>query len=192
MKVMEHVMSNQTGPVRSGSASLREDGPVNTGKSLQREGSTSAASMTAEVSSKAKELASDAADTLTQQTARLLDNQIGAGAELIGQMAGATRRVSEELKEQSPQVAELVRSLADRVDGYSDQLREQSVSELIGSARDFTRRQPALVFSLAAVAGFFAWRLVKATPTSAFTMRSPSIQPTDRPQSDHSHGARTY
>lgn len=185
-------MSNQFGSARSGSGSLREDGAGTTGKSLQREGSTSTASMTAEVSSKAKELASDAADTLTRQTARLLDNQIGAGAELIGQMAGATRRVSEELKQQSPQVADFVRSLADRVDGYSDQLRDQSVGELIGSAKDFTRRQPALVFGLAALAGFFAWRLVKATPTNAFTMSSPSIQPTDRPQSDQSHGTRTY
>lgn len=183
-------MSNQFVPGRSGSASLREDGPVT--KNLQHEGSTSTSSMAAEVSSRAKDLASEAADTITQQTARLLNNQIGAGAELIGQMAGATRRVSEELKQQSPQVAELVRSLADRVDGYSDQLRDQSVSELIGSAKDFTRRQPALVFGLAAVAGFIAWRLVKATPASAFTVSSPSIQPTYRPQSDQSHGTRSY
>jgi hypothetical protein len=47
------------------------------------------------------------------------------------------------------------------------------VDELIGGASDFTRRQPAVVFGLAAVAGFLALRTLKLTQPVA----SPSIQP---------------
>jgi hypothetical protein len=52
-------------------------------------------------------------------------------------------------------------------------LRDQSVDQLIGKASDFTRRQPALVFGLAALAGFFAVRTVKSAPS----ISAPSIQP---------------
>jgi hypothetical protein len=52
-------------------------------------------------------------------------------------------------------------------------LRDQSIDEIWQSAADFTRRQPALVFGLAALAGFFALRTVK----SSQSMSAPSIQP---------------
>jgi hypothetical protein len=46
------------------------------------------------------------------------------------------------------------------LDGLANDLHDQSVDELVRSASDFTRRQPALVFGLAAVAGFVALRTV--------------------------------
>ena len=138
-------------------------------------------------------MASDAAETVTQQTKHLLDGQLGAGADLIAALAGATRRASEDLKQESPQVAELVRTVADRVDGYSDQLRDQSVRDLMRSRwNHFTRKQPALVFGLAALAGFFVWRVVKAAPAGSSVVSSPSIQPYSDNRTKHAHGARTY
>ena len=86
-------------------------------------------SIATEASAKARELASDAADTVTQQAKRLLDGQLGAGADLIASVAGATRRASEDLEQKSPQIAKLVQSVADRADAYSGQLREQSVED---------------------------------------------------------------
>jgi hypothetical protein len=41
------------------------------------------------------------------------------------------------------------------------------------TAADFTRRQPALVFGLAALAGFFAIRTLKSSPS----ISAPPIQP---------------
>lgn len=190
-------MSNQDfGRAGSSSTSRREGGMGTAGQYSQRGGSTSASSIAEDAASKAKKLASDAAGTVTEQTKRLLDGQLGAGADLIAQVAGATKRASEELKEQSPQLAELVHSIGDRVEDYSDQLREQSVQELMRNASDFTRRQPAVVFGLAALAGFFAWRVVKAAPTGS-TVASPPIQPnlhtpSSHTQSSQSYGARTY
>jgi ElaB/YqjD/DUF883 family membrane-anchored ribosome-binding protein len=147
--------------------------------------------MAEDAASKAKQLASNAAGTVTDETKRLLDAQLSAGADAIGQVAGAAKRVSEELKQQSPQLANLVHSIGDRVADYSDQLRDQSVQELMRNATDFTRRQPALVFGLAALAGFFAWRVVKAAPASA-SVSSPPIQPNLHTRSSQSYGARTY
>jgi len=90
-------------------------------------------------------------------------------------------------------MAKLVQSVADRADAYSDQLREQSVEDVLRAASQFTRRQPALVFGLAALAGFFAWRVVKAAPSGSHSVSSPSIQPySTENRTGSSHGARTY
>jgi hypothetical protein len=43
-------------------------------------------------------------------------------------------------------------------------LQDQSVDQLWRSASNYTRRQPAVVFGLAALAGFFALRTFKSTP----------------------------
>jgi hypothetical protein len=64
--------------------------------------------------------------------------------------------------------------LADKVEGYAEDFQDQTVDHLIRSASDFTRRQPALVFGLAAVAGFFIFRTMKSAQATA----SPPIQPT--------------
>ena len=92
----------------------------------------------------------------------------------------------------SPQVAEFVCTVADRVDGFSDQLRDQSVGDLMRDAGNFTRQQPALVFGLAALAGFFVWRVVKAAPAGSSVVSSPSIQPYSDNRTRQAHGARTY
>jgi hypothetical protein len=61
------------------------------------------------------------------------------------------------------------------MNGYADGLRHQSAEQLMRGASDFTRRQPAVVFGLAALAGFFVLRTLKSTGSAA----SPPIQPTD-------------
>ena len=78
----------------------------------------------------------------------------------------------------------LVRGFAHNVDNYADNLEDQTVEQLAQSASDFTRRQPALVFGLAAIAGFFAFRTFK----SARTVSSPPIQPSAHRPSEYGHG----
>ena len=122
----------------------------------------------------AKHTAADAASKMTSQVKDLLDRQVGTGADMVGHLAHSVKRAAEDLDENAPQIAGLVRLLADRVDGYADDLRDQSVDQLLRTATDFTRRQPALVFGMAALAGFFLFRAVKAAPPIS---SSPSIQP---------------
>ncbi len=137
---------------------------------------------------KAKQAASGTAATVTSQVKELLDRQVGSGADIMGQVANSARVAAEDLDREAPQIAGFVRALADRTESYANNLRDQSADQLMRAAADFTRRQPALVFGMAALAGFFAFRVLKATPSS---VASPPIQPTDEPhmpQASEFHG----
>ena len=57
-----------------------------------------------------------------------------------------------------------MRNAADRAEEFSQDLRDQTVEDLIRTASDFTRKQPALVFGLASLAGFLAFRVLKSSP----------------------------
>ena len=102
-------------------------------------------------------------------------HQVGHGAAVVGRFANATKRAAADLDQESPQVAGMVRGVADRLDDFADGLRDQSVDELVRAASDYTRRQPAIVFGLAALAGFFALRTFKsATSTSSRSNQAPT------------------
>ncbi len=146
---------------------------------------SSVSSMAGDVATKAQQAVSDTADTVTEQVKGLLDRQVGRGADMVGHVAGAMRRVAQELDRDAPQLAGLVRTAGDRMDGYAEDLQDQSVEQLIRTASAFTRRQPALVFGLAALAGFLALRTLKSAPSS---VTSPPIQPSHPGQASRSHG----
>jgi hypothetical protein len=134
--------------------------------------------MAGDVADQVKQAASETADTVSGEVKGLLNRQLEKGAETLGGFARSVKRAAQDLEKDSPQTADLVRTFASRVDGYADGLRNQSVEDLWNSAADLTRRQPALVFGLAALAGFFVLRTIKSTPTVA----APSIQPGHRAQ----------
>jgi len=115
--------------------------------------------------STAQRAASGAASTITNQVKQLLNGQLASGAEIVGQVGGSAKRAAEELDQSAPRLAGLVRGVGDRIEGYAEDIRGQSVDELYRTASDFTRRQPALVFGLSALAGFFAFRTIKSVPT---------------------------
>lgn len=138
-----------------------------------KDASAKASALAGDATDQVKQAASDAAETVTGEIRELLNRQLTGGADTLGGFARSVKRAADDLEGDSPQIAGVVRTFASRVDGYADGLRDQSVDELWNSAADFTRRQPALVFGLAALAGFFVLRTVKSTPT----VSSPPIQP---------------
>jgi hypothetical protein len=71
----------------------------------------------------------------------------------------------------------LVRGVADRLDDYADGLRDKSIDQLMKTASDFTRRQPAVVFGVAALVGFFALRTFKSA-----SLRSERLSRDDGPR----------
>jgi hypothetical protein len=119
---------------------------------------------------------SEAAATVSEQVKQLLDRQVVSGADMMGHVAGAVERAAQELDRDAPQLAGMARSAAKQMNGYADGLRDQSVGQLMRGASDVTRRQPAMVFGLAALAGFLALRTLKSAPSS---IASPPIQPPD-------------
>ncbi len=125
--------------------------------------------------SKAKQAASDTAFTVSEQVKDLLDRQLGNGVTAAGHFASSIKLAADDLDRESPAMASVVRSFANKVENYADDFQDQTVDHLARSASDFTRRQPALVFGLAALAGFFIFRTMKNAPA----VRAPSIQPDD-------------
>ena len=81
-------------------------------------------------------------------------------------------------------IAGLVGALANKVDDFAEDMQDRTVDHLTRSVTDFTRRQPALVFGMAALAGFFVYRAVK----NAAPLEAPSIQPSSEPGMRTSNG----
>ena len=121
----------------------------------------------------AKRAASDAASGMADSVMGVLNEQIGNGAASAGRLADAMRLAANDLAKESPLLAGAVRTFASNVDDYAGRLENQSIEELTRKASDFTRQQPAMVFGLAALAGFFAFRTFK----NAQSVSSPPIQP---------------
>ena len=120
-----------------------------------------------QASGQAKEAASSLASDAQQKAKGLLNMQVTAGADLAGNVAQSARHAADHLDRSAPQLAGLVRGAAERVDAFSKDLRGQTVEDLVRTASDFTRRQPALVFGLASLAGFLAFRVLKSNPPPA-------------------------
>ena len=135
---------------------------------------------------KAKRAATDAASNMSDHVIGLLNDQLGFGAQSANSFASSMRVAADDLQQQNPVLAGLVRGFAHNVDRYADRLEDQTVEQLAQSASDLTRRQPALMFGLAALAGFFVFRTFKNA--SANSVASPPIQPTHSQSAGESHG----
>ena len=113
--------------------------------------------------SQAKQAASSLASDANQRAKGFLNQQVASGADLVGHVADSVRSAADNLDHSAPQIANLVRGAAERVEEFSDDMRGKSVDELMRTASDFTRRQPALVFGLASLAGFVLLRVLKSS-----------------------------
>ena len=159
----------------------QRSGAQNRGAQAQKQGSDTLSQVSdaaQSATSTAKKAASEAASTITDQVKELLDSQLASGVEMVGHIGSSAKRAADDLDQNAPQLAGLVRGLADRIEGYADDMRDQSVDQLFRSASNFTRRQPALVFGLAALAGFFAFRTIRSTPLPTQPVRRPGTPST--------------
>ena len=114
--------------------------------------------------SQAKQTASSLASDANQKAKGFLTQQVASGADLAGHVADSARCAADNLDQNAPQLADLVRGAAKRVEEFSRDLRGQTVEDLVRTASDFTRRQPAVVFGFASLAGFLLFRVLKSNP----------------------------
>jgi hypothetical protein len=126
-----------------------------------------------QASDQAKQVASSLASDATKQAKGLLNMQVTAGADMVAHVADSARAAAEALDQNAPQLAGLVRNAAQRVEEFSQDLRDQTVEDLIRMASDFTRKRPALVFGLASLAGFLAFRVLKSSPPKSAMEHEP-------------------
>jgi len=125
----------------------------------------------------AKQSAAYAVNVVSGQLKDLLNQQVVNGADMIGHVASSVQLAADDLDQNAPQIGKLVRGLADRIEIAADDIRDKTAEELVKDVSDFTRRQPALTFGLAALAGFVLYRALKSSAPSLTA--SPSIQPED-------------
>ena len=149
------------------------------GKKVPQEPARGASSGPGQRQQKAPEPAS-----MTSQVQGVLDQQVHKGARVVTNVAKSARRAADELQTDSPQLADIVRGVAERLQEYSRDLEEQSAMDIYESASDFTRRQPALVFGVAAFAGFLALRTLRSRSTGAVRSR-----PRGSAQGNEFHGS---
>lgn len=116
---------------------------------------------------KAKDTASALAGQAGEHVKGVLNDQVNVGADLVGHVADSVRAAADNLQPNSPQLASMARLAASGIDDLSDRLRDRRVEDLYQEASDFARRQPAAVFGMAALAGFFFFRVVKADSRSS-------------------------
>jgi ElaB/YqjD/DUF883 family membrane-anchored ribosome-binding protein len=122
-----------------------------------------------------------------------LDQQVAAGADLAGRIAGAITAAADELDRTSPSLGSAVRGAGERVQDMSRQFRDKTADEIVAVTRDLVRRKPALVFGVAAAFGFVAYRVLNAGMTQGASREGPSAGYDDwrgRPSSENSSPAR--
>jgi hypothetical protein len=141
-----------------------------------------------EAADQAKQAASSLASDATKQAKGFLNMQVTAGADMVGHVVDSARIAADNLDQDAPQLAGLVRSAADRAEEFSQDLRGRTVEDLIRTASDFTRKQPALVFGLASLAGFLAFRIVKSAPPEHHTEHERGSERFE-PRAGQFHGA---
>ena len=115
--------------------------------------------------------AKQAADTLvsaaTEKLKDIANQQVAAGADLVGHVGKSVRVAGEHLNPQAPYLARFAFSAAQTIEHSADQLRDQSIEDLARSTADFARQRPEIVFGVAAVSGFLLFRLLNAGVSGA-------------------------
>ncbi len=103
-----------------------------------------------------KEQATDKARTYAEEGKARASAGLDSVAKMIGDSAA---QIDEKL---GSAYGDYARRAADAVSGFSGNLRDKQVDELIDDARSLVRRSPALAIGAAAAAGFILARVIKA------------------------------
>ena len=111
-----------------------------------------------------------------KETARSkFSEQQQAAAGSLGDFAGALRKSAEELRSgQHQSAARFAQTAASSLEQLSGALRNRDLDGMLREAESLARRQPALFFGTAALAGFLAVRFLKSSNSSHASGTGPS------------------
>jgi ABC-type transporter Mla subunit MlaD len=129
-------------------------------------GSIAAGRMAEDLSSlgrQAKSNMAEATESAKAEARRIASQQKEAGADRLGEMAGAVHGAARTLEAGMPQVASYVHGAAAQLEDAAKTLRHRSVDELIDGIGSFARAQPAVFFAGAMLAGLALTRFLKSS-----------------------------
>jgi hypothetical protein len=118
-----------------------------------------------------KAVGQDLSSTAAAKAEEIAEAGKQAGADRTAGIAGATRRVADDLEGTSPEIAQHVRAAADSIEKVAASLRERSVGDLMQEASGFARRQPVAFFGAAVLAGFAVARFAKSSSSGVGSTR---------------------
>jgi hypothetical protein len=115
------------------------------------------------ISDRARSDIAQAADAAKTEARRIASRQKAAGADRLGEVAGAVHGAARSLEAGMPQMASYVHDAAMRLEDAANNLRQRNVDDLVGDFGRFARSQPALFFGGAMLAGFALARFLKSS-----------------------------
>ncbi|HKD31786.1 MAG TPA: hypothetical protein VKC66_38500 [Xanthobacteraceae bacterium] len=116
---------------------------------------------------KAKSNMAEAAESAKVHARRIAIQQKDAGADRLGEVAGAFHGAARALEAGMPQTASCIHGAAAQLEDAAKALRHRSVDDLIGEIGSFARTQPAVFFGGAMLAGFALTRFLKSSGHTA-------------------------
>jgi len=124
---------------------------------------------TPSIAGKAKSDIVEAAETAKAEARRIASQQKDAGADRLGEVAGAVHGAARSLESGMPQMASYVHDAAVRLEDAAKRLRQRNVDDLVSEISRFARSQPALFVGGAMLAGFALTRFLKSSAPSGAT-----------------------
>ena len=155
-------MSNKSGKSNSGQ-SQRSTSSVGNSPGAQ-DLADEAREAVQHVKQRVKQGASEAAGEVRQQARSAVREQKEYAAERLSSVSEALHDSADRLRqEEATTFASLIEQAADRIDGFSQYLREQDMKDMIDAAQNWARRNPVLFLGGCFVIGLGIARLVKST-----------------------------
>ena len=111
----------------------------------------------------AKSNMAEATESAKAEARRIASQQKEAGADRLGEMAGAVHGAARTLETGMPQVASYVHGAAAQLEDAAKTLRHRSVDELIDGIGSFARAQPAVFFGGAVLVGLALTRFLRSS-----------------------------
>jgi HPt (histidine-containing phosphotransfer) domain-containing protein len=119
------------------------------------------------ITDKARSDIAGAAEAARAEAHRIASQQKNAGADRLGEVAGAVHGAARSLETGMPQMASYVHDAAARLEDAAKTLRQRNVDDLMDEITRFARSQPVLFFGGAMLAGFALTRFLKSSMSNA-------------------------
>jgi hypothetical protein len=136
--------------------------------------------------SKLKETAMGVADEAAQTVEARAARGMSQAGEVLHQVANAVRDSSTGLQTEQPQIARVMATAAEKLDEAATYVSDREPRELIDTAQDTARRQPALVIGGGLLAGILLGRVLRSAGTRA------TANATNRTGYDAGYSGREY
>jgi len=123
-----------------------------------------------QVMTAAKETVQELAEPLKDKALDMAKEQKDAGADHLRMLARAMDSASQAVQGDVPQLANYIKTLSGKLEQVSSDIRDQELDQLGQTASDFAKRNPALVFGGAMLAGIALTRFLKSSSQPSTSM----------------------